>query len=417
MKSLRNKAYQLLRKSESFFKTDVVYLVKGGFWLISGHGFSLAAGLILTIGFANLISPDTFGTYKFILSATGILTAFSLTGLPSALTRSAARGFNTPLKSICLENLKWSFLVFIGGLVTAIYYFLNENSTLAIGMLIAGSFSPFISSTSLYAAFLEGKKDFRKNTFYGMVRNIAPIISLLLTIYLTDNPVAIILVYFVANTLINTALFLRIAMRQETTKDTDESLLSYSKHLSLMEIIGRIGSHIDKVLVFHFLGPAQLAIYTFAIAPVDQIQTVKKFLRTLAIPKFSSRTLSELQESMPRKSFLVLLFSTAIALVYVLLAPLFYRIVFPQYTEAIVLSQIYALVLLLTPNILFTEALVSHQKTAELYIIKTVAPIIKIALIVVLIPLYGLVGLIVALILGKLLGLIMTVYLFNKASI
>ena len=50
---------------------------------------------------------------------------------------------------------------------------------------------------------------------------------------------------------------------------------------------GRAQSH--RILAFHYLGAVELAIYSFAIAPPEQIKGVFKFLGTLALPKFSKR--------------------------------------------------------------------------------------------------------------------------------
>jgi len=412
---LKAKTYHFLRWGEKYTKTDNIYLTKGGFWLTLGHGVAVLAGLVLTIGFANLLSKESFGTYKFILSLAGILSSFSLTGLSSVITRSVARGFEGSLKIGFLANLKWSFVVFVGGFAGALYYFLNDNLIVSLSILIAGSLSPFMASASLYGSFLEGKKDFRRQTFYGMGRNIFPAASILTTIFFTDSPLLIILVYFVSNTLVTLLLYYRILKVYKPSEESESTTISYGKHLSLMNVISTISNQIDKVLVFHFLGAAPLAIYTFAIAPVDQLQAGKKFVRILALPKLSSRTAEELKISIPQKAKVFFLFSALVSVTYILLAPLFYKFIFPQYIGSVFFSQIYALVLLFSPAMLFVETLVAHQKKKELYIINTGAPVLRIILYVILLPLYGIMGLILALVFVKLLSTTLTIFLFKKS--
>lgn len=416
MNNLRNKAYTLLRKSERWFKTDMVYLAKGGFWLTLGHIVAVSAGLGLSIGFANLLPKESFGTYKFILSVAGILGAFSLTGLPTVIAKTASQGFNGFLKSGFWLNLKWSFLVFIGGLIGGVYYYLNGNDTLAISMLLIGSFSPLIGSASIYSSFLEGKRDFKRQVRYAMVRNVLPPLTLLATIFFTDSALIIILVYFLTNTL--TALFfyfLTLAAYQPISQKDPEAV-SYSKHLSLMNVIGLVSGQIDKVLIFHFLGPISLAVYSFAVAPVDQLQAGKKFIKTLAFPKLANQSIADLHRSVPQKAKIFLAISIAMCLVYIALIPYFYKFVLPQYIDSILYSQVYSLILFSSPAMLYLESLVAHEKKKELYWIRTLSPIIKIALYIVLLPLFGLMGLIIALVIAKIISALMTVFFFKRAS-
>ena len=88
MQKLRQKTYNLLRWSEKYTKTDMVYLTKGGFWLTFAYIIFLSSGFILTIAFANLLPKDVFGTYKFVISISGVLLVTSLTGINSTLKQS-----------------------------------------------------------------------------------------------------------------------------------------------------------------------------------------------------------------------------------------------------------------------------------------------------------------------------------------
>jgi O-antigen/teichoic acid export membrane protein len=350
------------------------------------------------------------------LSVAAILSTFSLTGLSSSITRSVARGFDGSLKQGFRENLRWSWIIYTGGLIGAIYYFINGNQTLAASMLLIGTLAPFTSSASLYVAFLEAKKDFRRQTLYSAIRSIAPVLALLATLALTDNPLLIILVYFLVNFASTGLLYYRTLKVFRPSNAVEDHSVSYGKHLSLMNVIGLISTNLDKVLVFQILGAAPLAIYSFAIAPIDQLQVSKKFLRILAIPKLSTKTIKEIQRSINHKALLILMVSVFITALYILFIPIFYKLLLPQYLDSIFYSRIYALMLLFIPITLYTESLIAQKKTRELYFIKTVPPIVRIVLYLTLLPAYGITGLIVGTLLARLFGSIMTIIVFHRSS-
>ena len=81
MNTLKHATYRLLRKSERYFKTDMVYVARGGFWVTAGNIVSALAAFGLAVAYANLLPKESYGTYKYILSLAGIIGAFSLTGL------------------------------------------------------------------------------------------------------------------------------------------------------------------------------------------------------------------------------------------------------------------------------------------------------------------------------------------------
>ena len=63
MQKLKQKIYRLLRWSERWTRTDMVYFTKGGFWLSLGQIFGSLAGLVLALIYANFLPKTTFGIY------------------------------------------------------------------------------------------------------------------------------------------------------------------------------------------------------------------------------------------------------------------------------------------------------------------------------------------------------------------
>lgn len=393
---LKRLFYEKFRWSEKYLKTDTVYLARGGFWLAIGQGVAMLSGFFISLAFANLISKELFGNYKFIISTASILGIFSLTGLNTSVMQSAASGFGGVLRQGFRINLKWSLGVLLVGAGLSVYYFLNGNALLSMSFILAGILSPVTASASLYGAYLYGKKDFKRSALYGMIRNIIFAVALILALFLSKNLPVVIIVYFVVGTLVPLFCYratLR-AFRNENTKK-DPGLVSYGGHLSVMEIIGSIAGYLDKILIFHYLGATQLAIYVFAIAPVEQLQGGKKILSALIMPKLSKRPFEELQKSGPRKAILLTVYALGLAGIYALLAPYFYKFFYPQYLDAVMYSQIYSLTLLAVSGTVFNETLSAHKKTRELYFHRIMVPALQIILFLILLPLYGLMGLVI----------------------
>ncbi len=396
MQNLRNKTSNLLHQSENFLKTDTTYLAKGGFWLSLGQGVAMLSGFLISLAFANLFPKESFGNYKFILSVASILGIFTFTGLNTSIIQSTARGFGGSLRQGFRINLKWSIGIFLGGLALGIYYYINGNILLSFSFLLAGILLPITASAGLYGAYLMGKKDFKRSTFYGMARNIVPAVALIATLIISPSLPVIIAVYFVIGALVPLFLYYKTlrAYKHENKKE-DPGIVLYSGHLSAMDIIGNFAHYLDKILIFHYLGAVPLAIYAFAIAPVEQLQSGKKILSTLILPKISGRSFEELQESGPRKALLLTIYALGLAFLWVILAPYFYRLLFPQYLDSVFYSQIYAFTLLAISGTIFNETLIAHKKKKELYLHRTIVPIVQIVLFFILLPLYGLMGLVV----------------------
>ncbi len=411
---MKNKAYRLLKRSEKFFKTDMIYLAKGGFWLSFGKGVGIVASLILSVAFANLLPPDVYGNYRFVLSIAGIVGAFTLSGMGTAIVQAVARGYEGALRTGFVTHLKWSVGIAIASFAAATYYFINDNLTLATSLLIVGTLSPFLESFKLYGSFLTGKKEFRTATLYGMFRKFVPLVALVTTLFLIDNVVIIVLVYFASHTL-TAAIFYTITLKKFAPHaEVDQSTISYSKHLSAMNVIGRVAANIDKILIFHYLGAAQLAVYSFALSPPKQLQNLNGIISTLATPKLSARSIEELKTTLSRKvGFLFLVIAVMVG-IYIIFAPFLYQLLFPQYLESVIFSQVFALTLLFVPDMFFRQTFIAHMKKQQLYTLKITTPVMKIILLAVLLPFYGIWGAIAAILSTRILNSIATFYLFMK---
>ncbi|MDO8407900.1 MAG: oligosaccharide flippase family protein [bacterium] len=409
---MKDRFLSLLRSSERYTHVDMVYLARGGSWMSGGQAINMLIGFLMSLAFANLLPKESFGTYKFILSTVALIGVFSFLDIGTAVTQAVAHGFGHSLKQGFRANMKWSIGVSIGGFALGAYYYLQGNALLSFSFFLVGVLVPLTASASLYGAYLLGKKDFKRSTLYGVIRNVLPAAALILTLFLTQSLWVIITVYFLSVALVSLVLYRATARAyaRENARE-DPGLISYAGHLGVMGIIGQVAGNLDKILIYHYLGAAPLAIYAFAIAPVEQLQSGKKILNALIFTKLSERPFEELQKSALRRTIMLAAYAAILIGIYVSLIPYFYKFFYPQYLDSVFYSQIYVLTLFGVIGSVLESHLVAHKKKKELYVSRTVIPLTQIALFFILIPSFGLMGLVMTQVATRFLSGFLSYYL------
>jgi len=326
----------------------MVYFAKGWSWLTTGQVVSSVSTFVLAIAFANLIPKETYGTYQFVLSILGILTISSLRGMDGAITQAVARGYEGVLIPAIKSKLTWGVIGSMAGVFVSAYYFLNGNLTLATIFLISSIFVPVLNSFGIYNSFFEGKKLFKETVIYGMTSQIIATIVMISTVFLTNNILIILSVYLTTWTLLRFFLFIRTIKKFSPNKNHDPEIISYGKHSSVVNITATLIGSLDSIILFHYLGAAELAVYSFALAPVLQLRGLFGNIPTLAIPKFASRPIGEINKMLWKRMGLLFVIGIAVATAYTFIAPIIFSIFFPQYLDSVILSQVFSFSIALT---------------------------------------------------------------------
>lgn len=398
MQPFKNRLASLLRKTEKYTKTDMVYLTSGGFWLGIGQAVATSSAFLLAIAFANLLTPEAYGTYKFVLSAVGILTIPTLAGINAALAQAIPRGIEKIFLRGLLVKIRWGIAGTLGSIILALYYYINGNEFLAAAFLIAAPFIPLFESFGIYTGYLQGKLLFKQSSIYYVVFRIFYVAMLILAAILSDNILLILFVYFFSQTIVN-AFFLWRTLKTAPPNNTDEQgVIRYGKHLSLIGIAGKISSNLDALLLFHYLGPIQVAQYAFAKAPIDQITSTYKNFPLLALPKLSNRSIPEMSFLFRARIIQLTLLGTILAIVYVYAAPFIFDFLFPKYVGAIQFSQALALLIVLQMPLTFIATVIQsrlHTTPPSWLYWRSIPQFIYIGLLIFLIPLYGIYGAII----------------------
>jgi len=412
---LKKLIYRLLRSGEKYTHSDNIYIARQGSYLgLSSFVFSLTA-LISALVFARYLPKETYGQYKYILSVIAIFYTASLGGLDAALLRAVAKGFDRTVHLVFRTKLKWNLLASLGALLVGFYFLSQDNQLFFWAFLTAAFLIPLQESPKIYQAYLDGKKKFNKRALYTSLTRIIQASFLIAVVVLTKNLLLLIVVYFITDTLLANFFFIRTLHQYPPKSKQDKKSISYGKHLTLMNIIKGLSDGLDEILIFAFLGPVQVAIYAFAVLPIAHLRKPLKILVEIAAPKLVQRKEEDLKKQLPAK-IIKALFLIVIPLIifYILIAPWAFRLLFPQYLESIPFSQLAALHLLSFPAVMLVQALRAHKKTKGLYRIYIFGPLLRIALLCLMVPFYGVAGAILSRFFTILFSIALSFYYFKK---
>ncbi len=417
MGNLRNKLFSFLKKSEKYTKTDMTYMVSGGFWLTSGQIMASSSSLILAIAFANLLSPDSYGVYKYILSIISIIAITSLGGIDTSVTQSTARSYEGNFLEGIKVKIVGGLVGSIIGFVLAFYYYHQDNTIISFSLMLACVFVPFMYSFDLYNAFLNGRKLYKTYSICNIATQITVMIIMICAILITHNIPAIIGIYFATNTLINLFFLIVTIKKYKPNKDYDEKSLTFGKHMTIMDIVNTLSTQLDKILVFHFLGGVELAIYSIISAPAEQMKGLLKSVSFLSFPKFATRSMSEIKSNIFSKLFKFGVLTTFIVFFYIILVPFLFSIFFPKYAENTFYAQLYAISIIasILGTVLYT-ILTAKALTKELYQYNFLSNLVTIGLLFILTYHFGIIGAVSARIISRYIILAFLVLIIKRTN-
>ena len=402
----------MIDRLSALLKIDMRFLLSRGGLLMAAKGVNSVIFLALAYVFANYLEPSTYGQYKYFLVAYGIVTAFTFAGIYEIIVASVARFKKNYLPAAARIYLSWQPLVALAGLGTAGYYYYAGNNDFALAFLAIAVVAPLANVLSLYSVFLNGSERYQSLTLIQLLQSLLILLTLASLVFIEVSALELLLGFLVA-TLLGQGIGFLYAIKtgrfEPATLDKDQ--IKDAKQFSINKILQKIIFHIDTLLVFHFLGAAQLAFYTFALTVPKEIQSTNKLLKILTIPRFSQQSLTVLKQAVHRKVVLYLLFMIGVIGMYYLAAPFIFATFFPVYIDAVIYSQIFSLILLFAPQALYRQALTAHLQITALNYYDGIIAVSKIGLLVTLIPIWGLWGAIAGVIVTRAIGFL-TVFIF-----
>ena len=409
---------KIIRVLNRFFKTDTAYLLHGVGWLGGAKLLGSIFSFGLVVAFANLLPAESYGTYSYVMAAVSIIALTSLPGIDSSLVRSVARGFDDSFKIAQRVRLRWSVIGATILILVSAYYWYQNNLFLSTFFLAGGLLFPAFTSFTLFAPYLNGKKQFRRLAITKVVVKFLFAVTLTVGLIFSDNVALLIALNLGVVALTGVFFTIKIVKQLSSIKSSapEPGLISYGKHLTVMSILDTTSKYLDKILLWHFFGPVQVAIWAFAYTPIQIAQgMIKKTLGTLAMPKFAQNNFDLTKKQLPAKVVKLFLILIPFALLYVLISPVLFAQLFPQYIDSVIYSQVLIALLLLIPFNFFSAFLMAHARKRELYFIKIGFGLTSVGSLLIFIPLFGLWGAAIAHITAMTVRSTMSLFLFSRA--
>jgi len=417
-KPKQNQLTTLLRWSEQYTKTDMVYLIHGGSWLGLAQLIASISGFIITYVLANSLTPEMLGEYRFLLAGFTLISIFTLPGMRTALRESVPKGYRGNLPTAFRVMNSWGTLGSLTAVGVALYYFANQNLGLATGFLCIAFIVPFYNASTCYLEYLTALKKLRDTTLYTSIGRVATLLTTVAAIFLLPHYAWIILSAYLLGTLLPNLWFHYKTVRNFHTAEEkiDPGITRYAMHITAMTALGLIAGQLDKFFIWNIVGAEGLAIFFIAYTIPLAITAQLNIIPTLAFAKFGEKDPALIRQTLlPKlgKYFGAIAITTGI---YMLIAPSIFTWFFPQYLGALNYSLVLALIPLFSALSPIKTYLTITKSTKELYLLSIIPPTLRIATAFFLIIPFGLWDAVYSLLIEKIASSILLLFYFLRSN-
>jgi len=341
---------------------------------------------------AKLLTPEQYGELFFVLGIAGTASLISLFGTENTLTVYVA-------KNVKIQGTLYFLSLIIGiisSLIIIIFFYRIDATLVLIGYII----------NSLAIGSLLGRKQFSSYAKYILIQKILTLV-LGLTFYYAFGVDGIL--YALA---LSYSFFIIKIYKEFRSSKIDFSLLKsrfgFVTNNYVLRLSGGLIGNLDKLIIAPIMGFAILGNYSLTM----QILSIMMMLPHIVFKYTLTHDASGSQNLKIKK--ITILASIGIVFLGITVLPHIIPILFPKYIDVIDAIRIMSLAVIpYTLTLLFSSKLLGLEKSKFVLIEKITALCIMIGGVVVLGPLYGIVGISVAFVLATSVGAVFLGYVIR----
>lgn len=380
------------------FNFDAHYFTKNTFWVLVGQAMASLAAFFTTVVLANYVPKNIVGDYRLIISIYSVLAFFALSGLSSALIRSIVHGQDGALHEALLLKRKYSVVAFFVGVSIALYFWvLRGNVVFGISILVMSLCLPVIESYSIYGAYLQGKHEFKHSSIHSGIIKLVSGLGVIITAYIIPETVYLIATFYIMQAVVVYLQYNFLVKKFPPKNNTqDDGMASYSKHTTLAGVSYMLLGQADKFIIYHFFGPISLASYWIASTIPQEVGRVVVTVLQVAYPKFVKGDHDTVKHVLSKKLVTLTIALLLVSLLYTVLAYPFFHIFFPQYIDDVSKSIVLMFGFAIIPHMFVWQYYTAKRNIKVVYASNIGDPILQVILYILLIPFYGVWGLVYA---------------------
>ena len=341
---------------------------------------------------ATLLTPEQYGELFFVLGIAGTASLISIFGTENTLTVYVAKNVKIQATLYFLSLI----IGIISSLIIIIFFYRIDATLVLIGYII----------NSLAIGSLLGKKQFSSYAKYILIQKILTLV-LGLTFYYAFGVDGIL--YALA---LSYSFFIIRIYKEFRSSKIDFSLLKsrfgFVTNNYVLRLSGGLIGNLDKLIIAPIMGFAILGNYSLTM----QILSIMMMLPHIVFKYTLTHDASGSQNLKIKK--ITILASIGIVFLGITVLPHIIPILFPQYIDVIDAIRIMSLAVIpYTLTLLFSSKLLGLEKSKSVLIEKIITLCIMIVGIVILGPLYGIIGISITFVLALSLGAIFLGYIIR----
>ncbi|MDB5187730.1 MAG: polysaccharide biosynthesis protein [Candidatus Kaiserbacteria bacterium] len=348
---------QLYNRIERFKLVSGAYnlksFAKDASWTTVSSVIITASNFALVYILANLMSPNEYGQFKLIGTWLAIAIGFGFSGynymIPQQIARNQYVDLNRAIRYTFVKSIPAAIALFC----FALYYLAAANIHLGFGFVLAASTIPFVCAAAIINSYYLGKRDFPRMAITQNSVDIFQIACVAAVAYISGNFLLIISIFFIATIIGNIAIILYTLKRHVISGLPSNSSLedvqqkNAAKKINIASIVLGFTTQADKLLIFHFMGGVELAIYSIVTAISDQARVPTKIFGAVLLPRMASDN-----TSFKRMLFIfvaLMIFCAFLSVCLLFIYPILFEYVFPKYIDSVYLADVSTLTVLFAP--------------------------------------------------------------------
>ena len=369
--------------------------------LVVSRGFVAGAGFLASALWAHYFSKDTFGRYQILIAATSVVASFCLPGLDDATLISSAKHKDGNLRPIIRLRVAAAALGALAIAVWGVVRYWYPDPLLSEAFLIAAALFIPQQLASIWQQFTNGKGRFRALTIGQVLISSANmvVVAAFVAAGMTAGTVLPWIVLGSQVATVSVILSLHRWMRRlRENNDTDPDIIGYGHHVTVAALIGWVFSA-DRLIVGEVMSAADVAVLSVAIVLPAQVKVFFNAFEQVFLPGVTAApSVVEAWAYIKPRIFRLGAAYVALGLIGFVLLPILIPLFFShRYVEAVPYAKwLWLTTCLAAPFAFLASILNSQQDRRFLYTRRLSSQIILLAMFFVLIPLFGLLGAVIA---------------------